>query len=771
MPKDEIEEFITLDDDEKSQEEKLESPILHQELEETKNFKLIYLMLALMTALAFGTIALVTYLYLDKKESKKRSNDINQSASKIIKEIKTKEQEALIKQNNSYQVKLNLAKKLYREGNVTGALAIQNELSTYTKDLAFYNLAVADMKKGGYLQALKEFEKAKENPKLAFESTLNIAITYLKMGDESAFKRYLKEAKKLLLTQRDSSLFAYYKALIDYYSGHFPEALVPLNHPSSNFYSNTKALLAAKIYTSVNNQMKAAKILETQIDDLFALALLYASEGEYELSKKSFEKLLKDDIKNTKAKVALSLVYNKLGLLKKASDMMKNSHSEAPDKAARFYPISVALKESLFDPVSAQKEFKKNIFFNERNRLLYLFYFAPFELASPKLSIQNIKKGANFVYINRFDLGESSLNEGKMLSETNLMINSAIKKAIMHDLYSAKDILLKALKKSPNSSILHYNLALIYAKLSIFNKAYKHFKTSSILDVNNHLASIFMHYCNKLLYKKVDQSSLDAIMKKLSLSNATEKEKRRAKLLIAILENQISSIDFDDLNSNIFDISLLLLNAHILGDRALYQREAKLLQKSLPDDIVSNILYIDAIHDSDDIKAYAKAVQERFIAHKIDYSSIDRGYTFARELYINMLNIAGVVHRFREREKRLIESGQKSVANLQALALADIYLQKFEEAFKIYNELIDNYAIKDSNTLFLAAVSAIGANHHANAIALLELAKLTNKSNFESRYALGLLYQEVKNLEGAAIEFSIIGDIGFKSRYFTFALK
>ena len=134
-----------------------------------------------------------------------------------------------------------------------------------------------------------------------------------------------------------------------------------------------------------------------------------------------------------------------------------------------------------------------------------------------------------------------------------------------------------------------------------------------------------------------------------------------------------------------------------------------------------------------------------------------------------MLNIAGIVpYAKRLLENRIREKGVNDIASLQALAYADIYLQEFEQAYAIYNTLIDTHKQQDSNTLFLAAVASIGALHHDNAIALLELAKLTNKSNLESRFALGILYHEAKNIEGAAIQYAKIGDLGFHSRYFAF---
>jgi hypothetical protein len=70
----------------------------------------------------------------------------------------------------------------------------------------------------------------------------------------------------------------------------------------------------------------------------------------------------------------------------------------------------------------------------------------------------------------------------------------------------------------------------------------------------------------------------------------------------------------------------------------------------------------------------------------------------------------------------------------------------------------------------LGGVASIGANHHANSIALLELAKLKNPNNMESRYALGLLYLEFKNNQGAGIQFQNIGNSGFISQYFDFKI-
>ena len=79
--------------------------------------------------------------------------------------------------------------------------------------------------------------------------------------------------------------------------------------------------------------------------------------------------------------------------------------------------------------------------------------------------------------------------------------------------------------------------------------------------------------------------------------------------------------------------------------------------------------------------------------------------------------------------------------------------------------------VQDSYTLFLGAVASTAASHHENAIALLELSKLKNGSFYESRYALALLYMEIKNNEGASIQLSKIEKDGFTSDYFDFSIN
>ncbi|MEJ2372306.1 MAG: hypothetical protein P8Y16_00605 [Sulfurimonas sp.] len=67
-------------------------------------------------------------------------------------------------------------------------------------------------------------------------------------------------------------------------------------------------------------------------------------------------------------------------------------------------------------------------------------------------------------------------------------------------------------------------------------------------------------------------------------------------------------------------------------------------------------------------------------------------------------------------------------------------------------------------------MASTAAGHNENAMALLELSKFKNKSFYESRFALGLLYLEAKNYEAAIIQLAHINSNNFRSNYFNFKI-
>ena len=184
---------------------------------------------------------------------------------------------------------------------------------------------------------------------------------------------------------------------------------------------------------------------------------------------------------------------------------------------------------------------------------------------------------------------------------------------------------------------------------------------------------------------------------------------------------------------------------------------------------MANIISFNVKHQKQNVKNYAKAVQMEFNKLPLDYDAFYYGPKIVKEQYIKLLQIGGLLHQKRDSVKAKMEEELEDIPSImQTVAFMEIYTNHFEEAFTLYNKLIDDYKKKDTHTIFLASVAAIGAGHSENAIALLELSKLTDPTNPESRYALGLLYQEIGNFEAASVQYRSIGNSGFTSRYFSF---
>lgn len=762
------EDFITLDDDE--EEELLQGGEFDEEQKVNlapveSNNKVLYILIAVFTVLAFALLGFLVYLYFDKQalkeEGEKTEQIIENIQAKKPPQIKTESYEALVKK----------AQTLYNEGKKEEALAIHDNLSKYNRGLSFYNTGVAALKKNNYDKAIEAFSKSQKIDKLKFESMLNIAIASFGKGDSKTFEKYLTQATKELSAKSNSPLYSYYRTLIDYYRGFYAEALVPLRHQTSHFYQKEQNRLLAKLYTAFDNHKEAITIIQKAdlVEDFFTLGLLYANQEEYTLAEKYLSKASEAKNKPLAENLALALVNVKMGMFKKSSSLLNETYKNYQDKATQVYPIKVKLKSSLFDPVSAQKEFQKNLFFNDRNKFSLLFYFAPYSLMNPLQSIQNIHQGAKNIYVNAFNPALSNLALSGQISDANIEITRGVKAALNENLYEAKNIFHEGLKKYPSSAKLHYNLALTYAKMYNFQKAYKHFKRSSVLDTNHYLSPIFSHFCAQLLYLENDKAVLTKIEEKVS-QRASSEEKENILSLIAIAREDITSGDLT-LNKTPFQDVLVMILAQVRQDHKLYQSSSDSLLKKIPDNLIANILNLDAYQERVQIKKYAKEIQSALTKPSLNFATLYSGHAFVKELYIEMLNIAGIVPAAKRMiENKLREKGADDIATLQVLAYADIYVKEFDQAYAIYNNLIDEHKQQDSNTLFLASIASIGASHHENAIALLELAKLTNESNLESRFALGVLYHEAKNLEGAAIQYNKIGDGGFQSRYFSFNL-
>uniref|UniRef100_UPI003670C67C motility protein PflB n=1 Tax=Campylobacter coli TaxID=195 RepID=UPI003670C67C len=667
------------------------------------------------------------------------------------------------------------ANALYLKGEVEQALKVYEQIAVYNESLSNYNLGVSQMNEGKFDEAFDSFKKAIANGENQSVAAINAAVCALKLNDKEKFKYYIDLAQVYLPKEGKSKLYDYYLALINYYKGYYPEALQMLQRVNSEPYTDVAKYLSAKIYAKMDFDAKSVQQLNTQgsFEPSLSLGLLYARMGEYDKAKIALNTAMKIERDFNQSLSALTLVDIKTGdfqdMLLRLQDTYRNDEDKY--KILDRYKIKVRLNKELFNIAIAQRNFSNDILKKQKDQFDLLFYFAPYQVFDSKQASLYIKKANITNFVDDSSDGQSYLARSQALSSTNVKISNIINDALNQKLRLANKEFQALLEDYPEHSILQYNLALTYAQMQNYELAYKHFSSSYHLNPKNYLAGAFAMFCGKLSDNdttKLYHEILDNIA-----ADSNFKANMQKNMLFLANGDYISMLPYLDENGQKTPLNLIFETIIAKNNNLNNQvdvRIAKLISE-LPQDIVANILYFNSLNSNLNIKEYAQNAQIHFKNLQVDYRSVFGGSNIARELYVNLMHIAGLLNLERQKFKTLINTSKvKDEGMIQTLAYLDIFAQQYEESYALYNTLIDEYGAKDSRTLFLASVAAVGANNPNSAIALLQLSKLTDKNNKESKVALGLLYQEVGNYEAAMTQYRTLPN-DFKSEFFTFDIK
>ena len=729
------------------------------------------LIITLSGALIGALILVGVLLYFLSGSNETKPMDVN--TTKLAKEIQKKEPEQPFAPSRLENM-LKKANLLYEGGNKLEALKIYEDIAVYSEALSQYNIGVAQMKEKNFEGALASFKNAITNQEHRSISAINAAVCALELGKSDLFKYYIDLAYTYLPEESNSPLYSYYVGLVNYYKSYYYEALSSLMHPSSEFYQDRQNYLASKLLAYLGNDHLAINTIlkENNINNALPLGLLYAKIGEYKIAQAKLEEAKSNAVDHQKATLALALVHIKLGNHQTAATLLRQAQLDYPDTVTDIYPIEVTLKKSLFDVNRAQEDFKKRLFFDKEKQYALLFYFAPYKVFNAKQTIDYIRKGSMNVFVDEIGSALQYLKTSSTISKVNIAISQGIKTALAYNIAKANKEFEAMIQAYPQHSILHYNLALTYAQLGNFSKAYKHFITSYHLNPKNYLAGTFAAMSADLIGKEFDKLLVD-IKETLEHDTTQPKINLYITLIHLIENNQLSMARWmeEAKEKTPLNLTLDIITAKVVSNSREYLAKSRQLQSLLPKDVIANILAFHAQYGDQDIKSYAKAIQIEFRKFDLDMNAFYYGPNIVKEQYIKLLQIGGLLHHERKHLKERMEVEQNDVAGvMQTLAYLDLFTNHFEESYTLYNQLIDTYKQQDTHTVFLGAVASIGARHPENAIALLELSKLIDPTNLESRYGLGLLYQEVKNLESATIQFDKIGDNEFNSDYFSFRI-
>ena len=666
------------------------------------------------------------------------------------------------------------ANYLYTHGNREKALDLYEQIANYSQAISMYNLGVAQLKDKQYKKALATFEKAINNDEKRCVSAINAAVCALHLHDKESFHYYIDLAYAYLPYEINSPLYSYYYTLIHYYDKDYLAALNALKNGKIDTYPVTQHNLKAKIDALYENDYDAIDALEQNYDeaDDIALGLLYARVGDTALAVQHFNQAILKSNHEELAHTALALVYLKSGQIQNALKELNIATNKYPDTVYKPFPVKVVLKPSLFNPKKAQKSFR-NFIVKDRNTIYQeIFYYSPYKMFNADQTISYIRKGNANTFIDNIQSAESYLTQGTAASNVNIGMTLAIKKALNLHLREANQKFQQLVKIQPKHSILQYNLALTYAQLGNLNKAHEHFLRSYYLDSKNYLAGIYAVYTAQLTNKKY--TKLKSVIKDSLHQEDDSEEKEFYKTLLAIAENNyISAADWLDTSDKKRPLYLVIntIIAQHIGNKDTANESTSQLVALLPNDLLPHMMYMQThFQDLNDVE-YPQAILKYMKDKTFTYDDLYYGAYITRYLYTQINLITGKLYFLRQQLKDKLATTSKETQEITAaLALASLYDRAFEESYTLYNTLVDELKIRDPYTLYLAAVASTAAEHHANAIALLELSKRKNRTFYESRYALGLLYMEVQNNEGAAIEFSKIASNNFRSRFFDFQI-
>jgi tetratricopeptide (TPR) repeat protein len=723
------------------EEKETENIVIIEEEDQQKKKKLFLIIIILLLTTLILLLVLAFVVIIKKK--KENSNVENKEITEIAKKLEKKHI-----QKDALQSIIKKATILYKNGQKQKALELLNKVSAFSESLSYYNLGVIKMKEKKYKLALDYFQKAINNKENRVVSAINAAVCALKLNEKKLFDYYINLAYITLPEIANSKSYPYYYALVMYYMGYEKEASLALKIPTP--YKEKSNELLASIYEYYNNFLKAQEIENNP----FYKGIDLAEIGEYALARNS---LIKSNKKE--AKFALALVDLKLSNSKEAAKILQQFEEN------NLYPINVYLKPTLFDIKIAQKEFKEKFLSKKTDYYDLIFYFAPYKVYSLNQTIAYLKKGIAGIPIGAIEESKTFLSKSAIYSGLNLEISKAIKLALNGHIYLANKKFKKLIKKRDTSYILHYNLALTYAQLGNYNKAYFHFLRAYHLNPSDLLSGIYALMAIQKT-KNSDDKLLASIKEDLNDNTVLEQG-----LISVITSNTVAMAAFiekDDKPNVIWIISKLISKA-ILNKN--YLDEALKLKSMFGKDIIANLLYFYAQNKDLNVKKIALNFQSLFFKKNWDMNDFYYGAKIVKDWYFQFTKISGLLNKVRiDLEKKAENENFDVIPVLKRLAFANLYTKHFEEAYVIYNDLINNKNVNDFLTLYQAAIASIAANHHSNAVALMELAKLKNPKYYEARYGLGLLWQEANNLRAARIQYSKIPD-GFESKYFDFNIK
>jgi len=594
-----------------------------------------------------------------------------------------------------------------------------------------FNTAVLYLEQEKYLHAIALFKQSAKLLKIP--SYLNIGIAYYKLHSYKNAYLYLKKLymlKELKTQDRYTYLSAAYYLYKITNNPIYINQIVKIGAKAKILTDQEKLLVVDTLI--LQKKYKYAFKLAKTVKNIswLKVALLAIKLRDYTIAReylnKAFIQAKGDEAQNTVLWFSLyrSLKANEisdaLDIVTKIDDRRSYFHTN------NTLPLELYFNKNRFTP----KQYLEQIMHPTYDRKLdFVYYFAPFIFEDYDAMSAEEKKG--FVMKNQ-----------NSISQLNTMIkyNAQFLEASKLDPIKRVQVLQKLIDQQYDTQAYeYYNLALSYAQIYDYKKAYKYFKKAYNLDHGNKLYAVMTYITTKKFNTSENKIFLDILT-----SNILSKKGSfvyLAQYLYKVLEDPQMKLDKKYLTytqkKSIFFRALYFLEN--IQKKGIVETEP-LLVEFKKDPLVYLLNLISKKKDEDDYM-YISRMQD--IIPKVYNNKFLKGNLVVTDLYLDTLHALGLFYT-----TNLIIPHENTPTYLRTQAIVSLYKQRPKKAIQLIELLQDKYELDSIDSFYILVAGLLSSDQKELAYATLtELDLLYNDK--DARFLGGIKVLQSLKLSSA----------------------
>jgi tetratricopeptide (TPR) repeat protein len=600
-----------------------------------------------------------------------------------------------------------------------------------------FNNAVLYLEQEKYIKAINIFKQTAK--KIKIPSFLNIGIAYYKLKSFNNSYLYLKKLYDLKQLYKQD-LYSYVSASYYLYQitndrKYITSILKVIKNTQRQKIDESVKLLVVNTYIILKEYKKAIKVIRSLKEfNNFKLALLYIKAKDYSRSELYLQKALNnendDEIINKLLwfQMFVALKTNNIGKIKSYIDKI----DERLDIFKRYtrMPIKIFFNKNKYTSKQLFANINK---FDINRKINILFYFAPFIFSDN----QQIKLDSTFAFVLKDENKITSLS--KMLEYNNIFI-----KIVKLDPILRVQKLQKMIDAKMNIySYEYFNLALSYAHIYNYKKAYFYFNKAYILNKANKLYSSLTLVSAKKADIKIPQKDFSIIKENLQSQNGTNKY--IGKYIYKIIFNNNYKLNNTYLNENTRNTTFFraLEFLEYYNDKDINKHDI-LLYKDIKDPLVF-LFRTMMINKHENKYEYISRLQDYIPKNFNDY--FIKGPLIITEYYIDILKALAI---FDKSDFKI--TGDTTPTYQRTKALIDLYDGYSTLSIKSIEALQKRYKLYDRSTYNLLIASYLSANDYSNASATLSILQFELDDN-DAKFLIALQLLNELKLSSANILF------------------